>query len=188
MTDIVYGQNLSGHLTLSTSHSDSTIKAGGKLKVEIAKVPIGGKGEIDFNKTDFNKNYNFEARLKSRNYGAPLQCDNLESYLEQVKKWFEEPGDASVIQYTLQPLSKMKNFSSTLLTPIGGELNKDLKSLIEDINDLAEYVKYLQKQVELEEEPMMVLFKFQQLLTKAKRELMKKFYDNFDADEVEDAL
>ena len=188
VTDVVYGQNLSGHLTLSTSHSDSSIKAGGKLKVEIAKVPIGGSGEIDFNKTDFNKNYNFEARLKSRNYGAPLQCDNLENYLEQVKKWFEEPGEASIIQYTLQPLSKMKNFSSSLLTPIGGELNKDLKSLIEDINDLVEYVKYLQKQVELEEEPMMVLFKFQQFLTKAKRELMKKFYDNFDADEVEDAL
>ena len=81
VTDIIYGQNLSGHLKLTNTHSKDTLKAGGELKVSIASIPIGGSGKIEFDKKSIEKNYNFEARLKSNNYGVPLQCDSLDSYM-----------------------------------------------------------------------------------------------------------
>lgn len=97
VTDIVYGKNLAGILKLTNSERKDSLKASGSLKVQLLKIPIGGSGDIHFDRSSFEKNYNFEARLISNNYGDPLNCDSLDSYLAQVKKWFENPGEPSII-------------------------------------------------------------------------------------------
>lgn len=82
----------------------------------------------------------------------------------------------------------MKNFKDTLLTPIGGELNKEIKEVLEDISDLKSYLQYLLREVTFDDKSTAVLFNLSQLLTKANRELIYMFYDNFKEKELIDAI
>jgi len=98
-------------------------------------MPIGGKGDIEFNYDKFTEDYNFEANIKA--FGGPFTgfVTTMKDFVDNNKVWFdavknEEKDDKDfekakgkdvdyhnkAISYTLQPIHVMKNFGDRVKT------------------------------------------------------------------------
>lgn len=151
VTDIFYGKGLTGTMTLTDQSKDHSLAAGGSLEVTALSIPINGKGAVDFKKKDVDINISFESSLTTANYKEPMQATDMDTYLQQVQEYFDDPGEPAIVKFTLTPLAILNNFKSAkgmpATTPFYEPLNTMVKRQFVQSERLMAYIKELKNEI-----------------------------------------
>ena len=146
VTNIGLGRFLFGDITLTSKTDSSDLKAGGEVKVKLANIPIGGSGKIDFDKSEFEANYNFDSSIQAKGLNFDkglLNASDIATFLESVETFVtsSSPGDNSaIVKVFMTPLGGLKNLKSYKPLLCTTMIANMAKKAILDGRDLVEYI------------------------------------------------
>eukprot|EP00933_Yihiella_yeosuensis_P027866 TRINITY_DN21703_c1_g1_i1.p1 TRINITY_DN21703_c1_g1~~TRINITY_DN21703_c1_g1_i1.p1 ORF type:complete len:661 (-),score=105.91 TRINITY_DN21703_c1_g1_i1:160-2142(-) len=91
---LVYGRGLIAMVKMTSHSQGNHIQAGGELKAQIAKLPIGGSGSLEFKRDCESKNMSFHA-IVSQIGGDPEKTGRsfatVEDFVNNVKVFLDAP-------------------------------------------------------------------------------------------------
>ena len=149
VTAVYIGKFLYGDIEIKSKIASNSLNAAGELGLKISSIPIGGHGSLEFNKSDFDKEYQFSAKLVAKGHhfdNGLLSCGNLSSFLESVNSF--ETADATksnvIVKVEMTPLSALKRLESATGLFFTATVVKKSKTIILNLIDL---LKYLEEQL-----------------------------------------
>ena len=146
VTDTCLGRFLYGDITLTSKTDRSDLKVGGELKVSLMSIPIGGTGKIDFDKSEFDAKYNFEAKIQAKGLNFEkglLNASDLTTFVESVETFVtsSSPSDNSaIVKVFMTPLSGIKSLESNKPLLCTTVIANMAKRAILDGRDLVDYI------------------------------------------------
>jgi hypothetical protein len=146
VTAVYIGKFLYGDIKIKSKIASNSLNAAGELGLKISSIPIGGHGSLEFNKSDFDKEYQFSASLVAKGHELDkglLSCGDLSSFLESVKLF--ETADASksnvIVKVDMTPFSALKRLQSAKGLSFTATVVSDAKTIILNLIDLLKYFK-----------------------------------------------
>jgi len=113
VTEVIYGKSAVGYFELSSDEDKTDMVAKGKLDVTIAKVPIGGKGDVSYNWSELESSYNIKASLAFTGDDNVSPIGSAKAFGDAIGVWADSE-DEGVIGYKLTPLKAYPGISKEL--------------------------------------------------------------------------
>lgn len=148
VTEVLYGKFLYGEIKLQSKLEVQELAAGGSLQVKILRIPIGGKGSIDYGQTDIKENYLFSANLTAK--GQPfdeglLTISDLNDFNNSVDKFMKEeidPGECvTIVKVKMEPLGGLLKLNLNIPDISYNTCVDKAKQSYLDMKDLVSYIK-----------------------------------------------
>ena len=144
VTGVCIGKFLHGDIKVTSKSKSKSLKAGGDIGLKACSLPIGGKGSLEYNTSEFDKDYQFFGNLVAKGHGFEdglLSCGDLASFLNSVKRF--EAANASectaIIKVEMTPLSAIRTLGISKMPFLTTAVMKDAKKVILRLNDMRKY-------------------------------------------------
>jgi len=125
VTEVTYGKSAVGFFELTSEKDKTDMQAKGELDVSIAKVPIGGKGNIDYKWSELETSYKIRASLARTGDDNVSPIGSAKAFGDAIGAWADSE-DEGVIGYKLTPLKAYPGISKEIPDRVVDEFKRAL--------------------------------------------------------------
>jgi hypothetical protein len=178
VTDVCLGKFLYGDISLTSKTDKYDLKAGGELSVTLMKIPIGGTGKVDFNKSEVDTNYNFNASLQAKGHNFDsglLNAPDITTFLQSVDAFVTSTSskdNTSIVKVFMTPLTAIKGLTTYQPLVCTTLIANSAKKTILDGRDLIQYIQVALIPYVVERQKFDLLTLASDLRTKALKSIM----------------